>query len=200
MDDNKRSMIWALGAVVLVALMGAFMVTLNAGAPAPASGPTSGPALSAAEYAKKGNDLYGQGRFAEAIDQYQQALKLDPANSTARVNLGNAFFSVDRLDEAAATFTEALKAAPNDADIHSNLSAVLLRQGKVDQALSEALTAVKLKPDLAEGHYILGVIYRQDNKNSLALEAFKQAAARTTDARLKSEAEKQIAELQKLAP
>jgi len=194
--DTRRSMVLAFGAVLLVALVGVFMVTLGS-PPGPA---TQAPTLSAADYAKKGNDLYTQGQFADAITQYQLALKADPSNSTARVNLGNALFSLDRLDEAAAAFTEALKAAPNDADIHSNLGAVLLRQGKVDQARSEVLTAVKLKPDLPEGHYILGVIYRQDGNNSEALKSFQQAVARTTDARLKSEAEKQIAELQKLGP
>lgn len=192
----RRSMPLAFAAVLLVALVGVFMVTLGS-PPAPAG---QGPTLSSAEYAKKGNDLYSQGQFDAAITQYQLALKADPANSTALINMGNAFFSLDRLDEAAAAFTKALESAPRDADIHSNLGAVLLRQGKVDQARSEIQKAVELKPDLAEAQYILGVIYRQDGNNAGALRAFQQAVARTSDARLKTEAEKQIAELQKLAP
>ena len=38
---------------------------------------------------------------------YQQALKSEPGNVSAQVNLGNAYFALDRLDDAAGEFTEA---------------------------------------------------------------------------------------------
>jgi tetratricopeptide (TPR) repeat protein len=195
MMSENRNLVWALGAIALVVLVGAFVLTLG-GKPGGESGaPQSG--LSSADAMKQGNDLYGQGKFAEAAQMYQQALKADSTNVSARVNLGNAYFALDRLDDAAREFTTASQASPNDADIHSNLGAVLLRQGKVADAQKEVEAAVRLKPALAEGHYILGVIYRQTGNNPLALAEFRQVITLTTDAKLKSEAEKQVAEINK---
>jgi lipoprotein NlpI len=56
---------------------------------------------------------------------------------------------------------------------------------------------VELKPALAEGHYILGVIYRQAGNTTAALAEFGQVITLTSDAKLKSEAEKQVAEIGK---
>jgi len=186
--------VWALAAAALVVLVGIFTVVLGG---APPEGLQSAPALPVGEYLKQGNDLYAQGRFAEAAALYQQALRVDGGNVSARVNLGNAYFALDRLDQAAEAFRESLKTAPNDADVHSNLAAVLFRQGAVDEALSEAQSAVKLKPDLAEGHYILGVVYRQKGDTQRALAELQRTLELTKDARLKAETEAILSQLTK---
>jgi Flp pilus assembly protein TadD len=194
MSEN-RNLVWALGAVALVVLVGLFVILLGGQPVGQPVAPQAG--LSSADAMRQGNELYGQGKFPEAVAMYQQALKSEPGNVSARVNLGNAYFALDRLDDAGREFTQAAKDSPNDADIHSNLGAVLLRQGKVAEAQKEVETAVQLKPALAEGHYILGVIYRQTGKAPLALVEFSQVISLTTDAKLKSEAEKQVAEINK---
>ncbi len=194
MGEN-RNLVWALGAIALVVLVGAFVLVLG-GQPAGQPGAQQ-TTVSAADAMKQGNDLYGQGKFAEAVAMYKKALEADKGNVSAQVNLGNAYFALDRLEDAAGAFTAAAKASPNDADIHSNLGAVLLRQGKVSEAQAEVETAVRLKPTLAEGHYILGVIYRQTGKLPQALGEFGQVITLTADAKLKSEAEKQVAEINK---
>lgn len=190
MGEN-RNLVWALGAIALVVLVGSFVLVLGGQPGAQQTG------LSSAEAMKQGNDLYGQGRYAEAAQMYTQALKADSTNVSARVNLGNAYFALDRLDDAATAFTDAAKASRDDADIHSNLAAVLLRQGKLAEAQAEVETALGLKSDLAEGRYIQGVIYRQTGKLAEALIQFQWVITGTSDARLKAEAEKQVSEINK---
>ncbi len=187
--ENSKALWWVLGAVVLVLLVGVFMLSLG--------GQPAQPTLSTGDYLKLGNDLYAQGRFADAAKQYEQAVRVDSANVSARVNLGNAYFALDRLDDAATAFKEGLDRSPNDADIYSNLAAVLLRQNKVDEALAKAIKARDLNSDLAEAHYILGAIYRQKGDNQNALAEFQTTLQLTKDARLKAEAEANIAQLQK---
>lgn len=189
--EGNRTLFWGIGALALVLLVGAFVFVLGG---QPMGQPS---AVSASDAMRQGNDLYAQGKYAEAAQIYQAALKADPSNVSAQVNLGNAYFALERFDQAAAAFTAAAKSSPNDADIHSNLGAVLLRQGKVAEAQAEVETAVRLKPSLAEGHYILGVIYRQAGKPAEALIQFRLVITGTSDARLKSEAEKQLAEINK---
>ena len=196
--NERKNLVWALGAVALVILVGLFVLVLGKPADSPAEAPKAFlPATSGGDPMQRGNELYAGGQYAAAVQEYQRALSADAGNVSARVNLGNAYFALDKLDDAAREFTEASKQAPNDADIHSNLAAVLLRQGKMNEALERVKKAVELRPDLAEGHYILGVIYRQTGQTTLALNEFRQAITLTTDARLKTEAEQQVSALTK---
>jgi Flp pilus assembly protein TadD len=194
MGEN-RNLVWALGAVALVVLVGAFVVLLGGQPGVQPAAPQAN--LSSADAMKQGNDLYSQGKFDAAAQMYSQAVKADPANVSARVNLGNAYFALDRLDEAAVAFKDAASASPKDADIHSNYAAVLLRQGKVSDAQTQVSLALEANAKLAEAHYIQGVIYRQAGNMPLALAEFGQVITLTTDATLKSEAQKQVAEIGK---
>ncbi len=133
--EDRRVLWWVLGAAGLVILLGIFVAWM--GVPGAADVPN----LSSAEYLKRGNELYAQGRFADAAKEYELALRVDGTNVSARVNLGNAYFSLERLDDAAREFKAALQQSPNDADVHSNLAAVLIRQGKIEEALTEAQKA-----------------------------------------------------------
>lgn len=186
--EDRRVLWWVLGAAGLVILLGIFVAWMGVG-------PADVPNLPSAEYLKRGNEIYAQGRFAEAAKEYELALRVDGNNVSARVNLGNAYFSLERLDDAAWEFKAASDQAPSDADVHSNLAAVLIRQGKIEEALTEAQKAVDLKDSLAEAHYILGVIYRQKGQNQRALDELEKTLKLTQDARLKAETEALIAQM-----
>ena len=54
-----------------------------------------------------------EGRLAEAIVEFQTALRLKPDYANAHLNLGKALANSGRMEEAAAQFSEALRADPN---------------------------------------------------------------------------------------
>jgi len=61
----------------------------------------------------KGNDLYNQGRYDEAIKAYDEAIKLDPNYANAWTSKGAALSNQGKYDEAIQAHNEAIKLDPN---------------------------------------------------------------------------------------
>lgn len=126
------------------------------------------------EHFLRGNELAQEGRFEEAIAEYQAALETDPDSVSAMVNLGIAYYSMGQLDDAIKQYQQALEIAPNDADIHSNLGAAYVQQDNLEEGLQEYQTAVSLDPELAQAYFGLGVIYGGLGQNEDAIAAFEK--------------------------
>lgn len=93
-----------------------------------------------------GNELFADGRSAEAIPQYQAALKLRPDFAPAYCNLGNALMQVGRTDEAIAEYQQALKLDPGMVEAHSSLGAAYLVNGQTGEAIAQFREALRLHP------------------------------------------------------
>jgi tetratricopeptide (TPR) repeat protein len=65
---------------------------------------------------EKGDALYKQGRYQEAIEYYDRALAMDPNDVSALNNKGNALGDLGRYQEAIEYYDRALAIDPNDAD------------------------------------------------------------------------------------
>jgi spermidine synthase len=61
------------------------------------------------------------GELQEALASFQEALRLDPANTDAHANLGNVFLAQGKIGEAIAQYEEALRIRPDDAKLRENL-------------------------------------------------------------------------------
>jgi tetratricopeptide (TPR) repeat protein len=88
-----------------------------------------------------------QENFEKAIEFYNKALKLDPADPKTYNGLGFAFFSLGNLDEAIKYYTKALELDPGFPEANFNLANTLLEQGKIDEAVAHYKKALELKPD-----------------------------------------------------
>ena len=62
------------------------------------------------------------GRTSEAIDQYKQALRINPSSADAHNNLGAALAQMGRISEAIEQLKAALRINPNDIDARNNLT------------------------------------------------------------------------------
>ncbi len=96
-----------------------------------------------------GNTLAHHGRFDEAIDQYRQALKINPDDVQVHINLGAALQLRRKLDEAIAQYQRALEIEPGNVNGHGNLGKVFASRRRFDEAIAQFQQAVKLKPDNA---------------------------------------------------
>jgi len=94
-----------------------------------------------------GRALMAQGRFAEAIDQLQLALQMQPDSAGAQGNLGIALTKSDRFAEGEEHLRRALELAPEVAEIHDNLAYNLQRQGRQGEAIAQWRESLRLKPD-----------------------------------------------------
>ena len=74
--------------------------------------------------------LYRQGRFADALLAYEQELKNYPNDPFLYYNIGNAYFKMGSTGLAVANYYRAYKLLPRDRDIRHNLSLALASCGE----------------------------------------------------------------------
>src|SRR5262249_43175778 len=82
-----------------------------------------------------GESLQALGRNEEAVEQYEQALKLAPTVSYIRVSLVIVLWQLGRDAEAEVHLQRLLALAPKSVAEHRTLRAALIRRGRVDEAL-----------------------------------------------------------------
>jgi len=78
-----------------------------------------------------GNVYYDAQQFPTAIDYYQRALKVAPANTGVRTDMATAYWYTGDADAAIAEFQKSLSYEPNKANTLFNLG-VVEWQGKMD--------------------------------------------------------------------
>jgi tetratricopeptide (TPR) repeat protein len=122
-----------------------------------------------------GNALAAQGRFDEAIDQFQRALKIDVNDGDAAYNLGNALAQQGNFEAAGQQLQHALEIKPDNAMAAYDLGNVRLRQGRMDEAIDQFQSALKSDPGLASAHYNLGQIFLQQGKLGEAIRHYRLA-------------------------
>ena len=92
----------------------------------------------AALLAREGDELFANGRFAEAIAKYRTAQEhLDQPNQVLHSLLGHSFRALDNLDEALQQFTTALDIHDNSTD-RNNRAMVYLMTNRCPEAQADA--------------------------------------------------------------
>jgi tetratricopeptide (TPR) repeat protein len=126
-------------------------------------------------YNNLGNALAGSGRVPEAIQHYQEALRLRPDYAEAHSNLGFALAGSGRTPEAVQHFQEALRLRPDFAEFHYNLGIVLAGSGRIPEAVQHFHEALRLRPDFAEAHNNLGNALAGSGRVPEAIEHYHEA-------------------------
>lgn len=128
----------------------------------------------------KGNKLYAEGKYEEALAEYLKAKNADPARSEADYNMGAAQFKAGRLKESAEAYERAMGGA--NAGIKGparfNRSAALYEGGVSASEAGELDEAMKMFKASAEGYKAALKERPSDNdirhNLELALERLKQ--------------------------
>lgn len=120
-----------------------------------------------------GNILYKANRIPEAMELFNQAMRIKPA--VAHYSLGNALLLKDRTSEAIDQYQQALWINPDYAEAHNNLGGALLHTGRTSEAIDQYEQAVRINPDYAEAHNNLANALIQTGRASEAIEHYKQA-------------------------
>src|SRR5213594_3172400 len=121
-----------------------------------------------------GRQLVGQGKPAEAIEHFQQALRIRP-DADAHNNWGLALAQQGKPAEAIEHFREALRIKPVLAEAHNNWGMALDLQGKLAEATEHFQQALRSKPDYAEAHYGWAGALLAQGRPTEAIEHFQQA-------------------------
>jgi tetratricopeptide (TPR) repeat protein len=126
-------------------------------------------------YNNLGFYLSGQGRTAEAMENYRLSLKINPAYEDALNNLGYALAGQKKYAEAIPLYEAALRIRPNHAEVHNNLGNALSETGKIDEAIKHYLIVLGEKPDHADAHNNLGIALAMKGKLDEAIAHFHEA-------------------------
>ncbi len=95
-------------------------------------------------YKLQGDTLLALGRADEALESYDQTVKLDPKDWYAWANRGEALVKLRQLGEAVASYDKALEIKPDDSTLQKNRDAVVKRKRNF-----EAKTVVRTEPPIA---------------------------------------------------
>jgi Flp pilus assembly protein TadD len=118
--------------------------------------------------------LADEGRFDEAILQYQEALRAWPKSATAHVNLGAALANQGKFAEAIGHYSEALHLIPDYALAHGNLGRALAHLGRIDEAIAHYEEALKIDPNFADVHLNLGILLVKKGDYNSALSHYNR--------------------------
>lgn len=141
--------------------------------------------------------LEQQNKFADAEQEYKQALALD-ASSDALTGLANIYMRGHRFPEAAEYLRKLVAAHPNDAAAHVQLGRVLAAEGNNDAAVAELQAGAKLAPHDMSVQRDLADLYATIGKNDLAEAGYRSLlAAHPNDPELHHELGKSLLEQKK---
>jgi len=105
-------------------------------------------------FVRAGNEFFKAGDTDNAIQEYQNALELNPNNAEAHLRLGFLFYNVtQRHQEGMAHYRKALQLDPSDPRIHHDLGMALFHQRQFDQAVHHLSEALQRMPDGLDAQY-----------------------------------------------
>jgi protein O-mannosyl-transferase len=137
--------------------------------------PAHSPGFDAVIHNSLGMVLERQGRGAEALHEFGEAVRLRPDFAEARLNLGNALAASGRAPESIEQFRRAIALDPALTEPRVGLGAALLQQDEPAAAMSEYREALRLDPGLAQAHNGLGGALSMLGRDGEAMSEFREA-------------------------
>ena len=107
--------------------------------------------------------LQDQGRTAEAIALFEDALRLRPKSAEIHANLAGSLRSAGRTAEAISHYREAIRLDPGVENAASNLANLLRSEGQSEEAIALLKEALRLAPS-AEAENNLGAALADDGR------------------------------------
>ncbi len=123
-----------------------------------------------------------QGRLAEAIENYRQAIQFAPDYAMAHLSLGVALAREQQLEEAAQQLSAALRLAPGSPLVHNNLGVALSGQGQFEPAVAQFQEALRLEPDYVDAHRNLAKLLLDHGRYDEAISQYREALRLAPDA------------------
>lgn len=138
---------------------------------------------------KQGISQYDQGQYQQAIASYEQALKLEPTNSTAQYELALTYNATNRNDEAVALCKRLLKQdATPGAEVYGTYGNALDGLRKPKEAVKIYEEGLKKYPNDGPLYYNMGVTQASSLNQLEAAIASMQQSVRCREAHANSHA------------
>lgn len=130
------------------------------------------------ELVKQGQDLSGQKKFTEAIEKYQEALKIEPGNDRANYEMAYALYSANKGAEAVPYLEKAIadaKSAAFKAGAYSLLGSIYSAANVFPKSIEAYRNGVKADSTNQRLYYNLGIAQYRARQYDDAQESFLNA-------------------------
>jgi len=114
------------------------------------------PGQSVTAHTNLGTVYQGEGRYGEALAQFQMAAAIPPPSAVTHNGIAAAYFFMGKMAEAQREFEAAASLDPRYASPHRNLWYIHKSRGEWKEALAEIQKAVELAPDNPDFNQCLG--------------------------------------------
>ena len=115
-----------------------------------------------------------EGRTADAIPYFQEALKFNPDHLIALENLGNAYRQQKSWGNARRVLERAVVVGPEDPEANYSLGMVFAQLNDTDRAYEYLQRALKARPGYPEALNNLGVLYLRTGRRDEAVASFEE--------------------------
>ncbi len=160
----KRAGIWAWAFAALAAFAQIWFAAQNFTAP-----------LQTAR--NLGKAYFEQGKYAEAIEQFQRVVASGKALAADHLNLGIALMEADNLDAALGEMTTARQMDPHLVSAEYNLGILAKRAARFSDAEAALKQVAAIDPNDPATLFNLGAVYCAEKKSEDCLDAYRHVTA-----------------------
>jgi tetratricopeptide (TPR) repeat protein len=128
--------------------------------------------------------LYNQGRYAEALQVFEQAKQSEPTNADTYYNLASTYHRLGnnakdkKMQETAESlYNQCLDLSPDHVDCHRALAVLLVDTGRSDKAFALVKNWAQRNPRSSDARVELARLHQEFNQNKIAQQYLDEALA-----------------------
>jgi tetratricopeptide (TPR) repeat protein len=114
-------------------------------------------------------------RYKEAAQAFEKAIKANPENAGARVNLAAALGQLKKYKQAITQLQEAIRLDPENVTAHFNLGSLLVNSGDYKEAIKHFQFVVKKNPKDSQAQLALANGFIKEQQFEKAIEHYRAA-------------------------
>jgi serine/threonine-protein kinase len=122
-----------------------------------------------------GRLLTGSGKYDQAVEEFQRAVRAEPGSEDALLGLAEAYSHLGDLAAAESTYKKAVALRPEYWGVYSWLGAFYFGQNRYADAAAAFLKSTQLAPNNYLGYFNLGGAYGLEGRYSEAIDALKRS-------------------------
>jgi tetratricopeptide (TPR) repeat protein len=122
----------------------------------------------------RGTRLFGEGKYAEALEQFELARKSTPDDTDVLINMSSALVALGRTDEALAILNRIVELDPAHVMAYYNLGTLAARARDDANAIRYYRLALAADPANTQSHFNLGNALRRQGRFEQALPHYRQ--------------------------
>ncbi len=128
--------------------------------------------------------LFEQGRYSEALQQFQVAQTTDPSNPDAYYNLASTYHKLGiaqkdakLIEQSEALYNQCLDLQPHHVDCHRGLAVLLAESGRPDSAMKLLKNWATANPQSADARIELARLHQEFGQTKVAEQYLDEALA-----------------------